>query len=437
MSETRPSASLSVPDTGSAHASVSVSSGKRPFVIVESLYIAGFEPRTRTDPLHKQSNLTYYVYEIVLENEAVGKWTVWRRYSDFAQLHKDIQRWAELRVKLEGVELRLPSRFTLFSRDPRELGARRAEQLQNSFLMPMFSAVGGVDLDFWHHPVIMAFFEVPVVRTGMLAGGTPSRDTSRNEMSATYGDANSWMEEFRKAEELVERVRKLVERHRRIQVKQTDLLSQSLDRLPTATRARTRIVTTNTDRVVESVGAKLDDLEKALDSGTQSGTELEIHKQALSKLRSTYVTAINELPTAHSAPMSSQQGRLTIKKEDSKSAPAKQAPSPPSHAPSKQAQPTKRQSPSTTSTQAKSAAPPLGLGNQSRQLEVIAHQRAAIQTQDRQLSQISLALRRQKLVATEINNEIDKESPQLDALARQLDQTKSKLDRNVEKVKRV
>ena len=83
------------------------------------------------------------------------------------------------------------------------------------------------------------------------------------------------------------------------------------------------------------------------------------------------------------------------------------------------------------------AKPATNLSNQRKQLEVIAHQRAAIQTQDQQLSQISLALRRQKLIASEITSEVGKESSQLEALAKQVDKTKTKLDRNVEKVKKV
>ena len=441
MSKVGPSVPHSTSETASIHTStpVTVSSSKRPFVIVESLYIAGFEPRTKTDPTHQQRDSTYYVYEIVLENEAVGRWTVWRRYNDFSQLYQDIQKWAELRIKLEGVKLRLPSKFTLFSGDQRELVATRAEQLQNSFLMPMFSAVGGVDLDFWHHPVIMTFFEVPVIRKDVLVNNTPGQDGIPNELNALYGDANSWMEEFRQAEELVERVGRLVERHRKTRAKQLGASSQSFDTTPAALKTRTRIVATNTERVVESATAKLDSLEKALDSGTSTGTEPEIHKRALSKLRRTLVAAINQLPATHPTTVPSQQTKLVENKEGSKekSALAKQEPLSPSPAPNKRDSLVQHEGPKNTETQTKSTTTSLSLKNQRKQIEVITQQRTAIQTQDQQLSQISLALRRQKLLAGEITNEVEKESSQIDALARQLDQTKSKLDRNVEKVKRV
>lgn len=439
MSTISSSAATSALGTASTHSNtpVTVPSSKRPFVIVESIYIAGFEPRTKTDPTHKQRDSTYYVYEIVLENEAVGKWTVWRRYSDFSRLYQDIQKWAELRIKLEGVKMNLPSKFTLFSGDQKELVARRAEQLQNSFLMPMFSAIGGVDLDFWHHPIIMAFFEVPVIKKDVLMGNTSGKDAISNELSAIYGDENSWMEEFRKTEELVERVSGLVERHRRNQGKQTDI--QSVDTPPTTPKTRTRIVAANTERVVEGAITKLDALERALDSGASRGTESEAHKRALSKLRRTLVAVMNELPTAQSVSMPLQQPRSTDDKESlrEKNALTKQGSLLPSPTPNKSNPLVQQQNPKNAGTQTRATTTASNLRNQRKQLEVIAHQRTAIQTQDQQLSQISLALRRQKLIAGEINNEIDKESSQLDALAKQLDQTKSKLERNVEKVKKV
>ena len=276
-----------------SNARSTVLSRKRAFVIVESLYIAGFEARTKSDPTHKRSDSTYYVYEIVLENEAVGRWTVWRRYSDFAKLYQDIQKWAELRIKLEGVSLKLPSKLTIFKGDEREFVARRAEQLQNAFLMPIFSAVGGADLDFWHHPIIMAFFEIPVIKKELQVSDTPSKDAISNELGALYGDAKSWMNEFRKAEELVLQVGRLVDRQRKNQSKEMGDASQSIE---TVSKSRTRIVSANTQRIVDSATTKLDALEKSLEHGVAIGIEPEMYKPALSKLRRTLMAATNELP---------------------------------------------------------------------------------------------------------------------------------------------
>lgn len=420
------------PDQLSA-TSNTTSTCRRPFVIIESIHIAGFELRTRTSPATHRS-ADYYVYEIVLANEAVGRWTVWRRFSDFVRLKTDIDKWAELRVKLAGSGCSLPPRLALNSilgifrrnggeaakKREEELAAYRAEHLQNDFLIPMLAAVGGSDGDFWHHPAIIAFFEVPILRRSVIPPSSSAENM--DDAGGMLISEDAWMDEFRKAEEVVDKASKLVQRQRKALARAHDE-AVFIEQAAMAIEPRRRAITAaHTSRVIDGARKKIDELEaslSALPPQRRKTVEADIHRRALNKLKMQLIAAINELPVAHSAPSHRHDSRVSGGAEESPPVQLDPAPSPNTGSPHLHAAPSPLHS-----------LPPT-------QRDVFSRQTTALAAQDHHLSQISLALRRQQILGTAINESIEHEKAGLDALHGHLNATSDKLAKGVDKAERL
>lgn len=300
-----------------------------------------------------------------------------------------------------------------------ELAAHRAERLQNDFLIPMLAAVGGSDGDFWHHPSIIAFFEVPILRHSVIAP-----NSSVEKMDSANGvliSEDAWMDEFRKAEEMVDKASKLVQRQRKALARAHDD-EMFVEQAAMSIEPRRRAITAaHTSRVIDGVRKKIDELEaslRALPPQRRKTVEADIHGRALDKLKMQLVAAINELPAAHSAPSHRHDTRIS-KAEETPPAQLNPAPSPNTHSPHLHTASFPLHSPLHT------------------QRDVVSRQTTALAVQDHHLSQISLALRRQQVLGTAINESIEQEKASLDALHSHLDAASDKLTKGIDKAEKL
>lgn len=423
--------------------------------MIDSIHIAGFELRGASPaiPPHNSningnislnnpsavSSSPYYVYEVVL-SDGDRTWSVWRRFSDFVRLQEDFLRDAYLSSLTKGCRLpsRIPPSNVLWNqlvstasntananehRETKEFIAKRAEALQANFLnrLPQVK-----DKYFWRHPVLVSFFDVPLSTIGSTSAETTTAHSLSTMVTAgSYTHVENvamteskWMEKLRKAEDLLSTLQHIVQRQRQAPKVWVPSTIYPNDSVPSEEyRIMKNEHAIRLIKSIEKLASELQDTLPRLVAGTGSQGESPqlLRQQSLDRLRYILNASINELPTAMTTPRPPDinVGRLG----------GKQSPSP---------------LPSPNNSRYSASSP---LYHESESLsapsEVLQMQAVALNTQDAQLSQISLALRRQKLLAQTINETVEEESKALNKLQSKMQTTRAKLDKSTEKAQRL
>ena len=164
----------------------------------------------------------FHVYEVVLEVEDQAptdsgfeatkhQWSVWRRFSDFADLYgslKGSEKFDGLLPRGLRDGLTIPTAipgYTLFGAHfADEIAYKRAQGLQSGLLIPLLEFA---TVDFWRHLQIDEFFQI-------------SKNTSGRERAANVDlfNASEWKEKAGKIKEMLELLKSQVNRQRLAQL---------------------------------------------------------------------------------------------------------------------------------------------------------------------------------------------------------------------------